>query len=54
MASPTQWTEFEQAPEIGDGRESLACCSPWDRKEADMTEQLKTPSTAQTETSQGA
>ena len=21
--------EFEQAPGIGDGQESLACCSPW-------------------------
>ena len=25
--------EFEQAPEIRDGQESLACCSPWDHKE---------------------
>ena len=32
--------EFEQAPDIGDGRESLACCSPWGRKELDTTEQL--------------
>ena len=32
--------EFEQAPGVGDGQESLACCSPWDRKESDMTEQL--------------
>ena len=32
--------EFEQAP--GDGKEqgSLVCCSPWGRKESDMTEQL--------------
>ena len=29
---------FEQAPEVGDGRGSLACCSPWGRKESDMTE----------------
>ena len=21
--------EFEQAPEVGDGQGSLACCSPW-------------------------
>ena len=21
--------EFEQAPGVGDGQESLACCSPW-------------------------
>ena len=29
-----------QAPGTGDGQESLACCSPWDGKELDMTEQL--------------
>ena len=23
---------------VRDGQESLACCSPWDRKEPDMTE----------------
>ena len=23
--------EFEQAPGVGDGQGSLACCSPWDR-----------------------
>ena len=34
--------EFEQAPGVGDGQESLACCSPspWNCKESDMTEQL--------------
>ena len=32
--------EFEQAPGVGDGQGSLVCCSPWDRKESDMTEQL--------------
>ena len=32
--------EFEQAPGVGDGQESLACCSPWGHKESDMTEQL--------------
>ena len=32
--------EFEQAPRVGDGQGSLACCSPWDRKESDTTEQL--------------
>ena len=26
--------------EVGDGQGSLACCSPWCRKESDMTEQL--------------
>ena len=30
--------EFEQAPGVGDGQRSLACCSPWGRKESDMTE----------------
>ena len=32
--------EFEQAPGVGDGQGSLVCCSPWSRKELDMTEQL--------------
>ena len=32
--------EFEQAPEVGDGQGSLACCSPRGRKESDTTEQL--------------
>ena len=32
--------EFEQAPGIGDGQESLECCSPWGRKETDPAEQL--------------
>ena len=32
--------EFEQAPGVGDGQGSLACCSPWVHKESDMTEQL--------------
>ena len=32
--------EFEQAPGVGDGQGSLACCSPWDRKELDMSEGL--------------
>ena len=32
--------EFEQALGIGDGQGSLACCSPWGRKESDMTEWL--------------
>ena len=30
----------EQAPGVGDGWSSLTCCSPWDRKESDVTEQL--------------
>ena len=32
--------EFEQLPGVGDGQGSLACCSPWSRKESDMTEWL--------------
>ena len=32
--------EFEQAPGVGDGQGSLACCCPWGHKELDMTEQL--------------
>ena len=32
--------EFEQAPRVGDGRRSLACCSPWGRKEWNTTERL--------------
>ena len=32
--------EFEQAPEDGEGQGSLLCCSPWGRKELDMTERL--------------
>ena len=34
------WHEFEQAPGVGDGQESLACCCPWGRKKLDMTEWL--------------
>ena len=32
--------EFEQALGVGDGRGSLACCSPWGHKELDTTERL--------------
>ena len=32
--------EFKQAPGVGDGQGSLACCSPWGHKESDMTEWL--------------
>ena len=31
---------LEQAPGLGDGQGSLECCSPWGRKESDMTERL--------------
>ena len=30
--------EFEQVPRDGDGQESLACCSPGDHKDLDVTE----------------
>ena len=32
--------EFEQALGDGEGQRSLACCSPWGRKDLDMTEWL--------------
>ena len=32
--------EFEKAPGVGDGQRSMACYSPWSRKESDMTERL--------------
>ena len=32
--------ESEQAPGVGDGQGSLACCSPWGHKKSNMTEQL--------------
>ena len=32
--------EFEQALGEGERQGSLVCCSPWSRKESDMTEQL--------------
>ena len=32
--------EVGQTPRDGGGQESLACCSPWGRKESDMTWQL--------------
>ena len=32
--------EFEQALGVGDGQGSLACYSPWGRKESDKTERL--------------
>ena len=32
--------EFEQAPGVADGQESLACCSPCGHKELDTTERL--------------
>ena len=32
--------EFVQALGVGGGQGSLACCSPWGRKESDMSELL--------------
>ena len=32
--------EFEQGPGDGEEQGSLACCSPWDGKDSDTTEQL--------------
>ena len=32
--------DSEQVLRVGDGQGSLACCSPWDCKELDMTERL--------------
>ena len=37
--------EFEQAPGVGDGQGSLACCCLWGSKELDTTEQLMGPET---------
>ena len=34
---PLDGHEFEQTPEVGDGHGSLVCCSPWGRKEWNMT-----------------
>ena len=31
--------ESEQVLGVGEGQGSLACCSPWDHKESDTTEQ---------------
>ena len=30
--------ESEQAPGVGNGQGSLACCSPWGHKESNITE----------------
>ena len=32
--------QFEQTAGDGEGQGSLACCSPWGRKELNTTEQL--------------
>ena len=33
--------EFEKTLGVDDGQGSLGCCSPWNRKELDLTEGLK-------------
>ena len=40
--------EFEQAPADSEGQGGLACCSPWGRKESDMTERLNENNMKQT------
>ena len=43
MAGWQHWLdghEFEWTLGVGDGQGGLACCSPWGRKESDMTERL--------------
>ena len=40
--------EFGQALGDGKGQGSLACCSPWGRKESDMTERLNNNKTLST------
>ena len=40
MSSVTHGHEFEQALADGEEQGSLACCSPWGRKESDTTEHL--------------
>ena len=37
---PLNRHEFEQTVGESKGQESLVCCSPWDHKESDVTEQL--------------
>ena len=32
--------KFEKTPGDSEGQGSLMCCSPWDHKESNMTEQL--------------
>ena len=32
--------EFKKALEVGDGQESLVCCSLWGHKESNTTEQM--------------
>ena len=41
--------ELGQTPEDGEVQGSLECCSPWNRKESDMTGQLNNNSNRKTE-----
>ena len=41
MVDSINGDEFEQTPGDSEGQGSLACCSPWDCKESDTTEQPK-------------
>ena len=34
------WSNSDREVGVGDGQGSLACCSPWGRKELDITERL--------------
>ena len=40
MASRTQWTWVWEALGVGEGQETLVCCSPWGHKESGTTERL--------------
>ena len=40
IETSTHWNEFEQTPGDGKRQGSLACCSPWGRKESDTTKRL--------------
>ena len=42
MTSQLNGHEFEQTLGDGEGQGSLVCCSPWGRKESDMTQSCLT------------
>ena len=44
---------FEQAPGVGDGHESLACCSPWGHKESEWLSNWTGQTEKQGETDRG-
>ena len=41
--------EFEQPSRVGDGQGSLVYCSPWGRKESNMTERMNWTETDRTD-----